>query len=64
MELYHLVNGRRPLALDPQAPLPPDGIVWADFVREQAREWPALVESPTFVSEARSKIVSSPIGDR
>lgn len=45
MEIYHLVNGRRPLTLDPQAPLPQDGIVWADFIREQAHEWPAWVES-------------------
>lgn len=44
MELYHFVNGQKPRALDPHAPLPEEGFVWVDFVREQAPDWACWVE--------------------
>ncbi len=45
MDLLHFVNGQRPRPLDAQAPLPGDGFVWADFIREQAADWPRWLES-------------------
>ncbi len=44
MEICHFVNGQKPRMLDPAAALPEDGLLWIDFVRDQARDWAIWVE--------------------
>jgi magnesium/cobalt transport protein CorA len=44
MDLYHFEDGKPPRRLNPDAPLPPAGYVWADFLRADASGWPCWAE--------------------
>lgn len=44
MALYHLLNGQSPRVLDDNDPLPDDGLIWADFIRDDAQGWECWAE--------------------
>lgn len=44
MTRYHFRNGHKPTPLADDAPIPVDGFVWIDFVRDHAADWPCWVE--------------------
>lgn len=44
MDRHHFRNGHQPVALAAETPLPEEGFVWFDFVREAASDWPCWVE--------------------
>lgn len=44
MEILHLIPGQAPLRLDKLEALPADGMLWVDFARAEAGNWPAVIE--------------------
>lgn len=44
MKLFHFSNGQPPRTLTPGEALPDDGLIWADFVRDEAQHWECWAE--------------------
>jgi magnesium transporter len=44
MQIFHFVNGQPARVLPPDAPLPADGMIWADFLRSEAADWACWAE--------------------
>lgn len=59
MNVFHFVSGKPPRRLDSPQPLPGDGFVWIDIARDQARDWPALIEPLLGVEIERNHVSDS-----
>ena len=44
MQIFHFNNGEPPRVLAPDAPLPETGLIWADFLRDEAEGWECWAE--------------------
>ncbi len=44
MEILHFANGNNPVLLTDTAKIPEDGLVWVDFVRDDAQHWDCWAE--------------------
>jgi len=59
MNVYHLVSGKPPQRLASPQALPDDGFLWIDIPREQAADWPALIEPLLGVEVERNHVSDS-----
>lgn len=47
MEILHLLPGQAPIRLEKMGALPEAGMLWVDFARGEAADWPALIRPLT-----------------
>jgi magnesium transporter len=63
MEILHLIPGQAPVRLDKLERLPETGMLWIDFARPEAQDWPSQIQ-PLISAEIDDEHLADSLNDR